>query len=158
MPWKSRQVEPWRPTTCDSSEEIIRRALAQSVSDPWSSCCCFLLRQLFLVQKSLEHARGAARERRAKVIGTCLSQGGHLFLNHFLELFFSLKIMIVDKKRFQNGVKMKSCGAYFLEKMQKRKSVFRLHRRVRIACEPIPWSAQVDPKIKEKHIFQNLLS
>ena len=78
-----------------------------------SSCSCFLLRQLFLVQKSLEHARGAARERRAKVIGTCLSQGGHLFLNHFLELFFSLKIVIVDKKRFQNGVKMRSCGTYF---------------------------------------------
>ena len=34
--------------------------------------------------------------------------------------------------------------------MQKRKSVFRLRRRVRIACEPIPWSAQGDPKIKEK--------
>ena len=34
--------------------------------------------------------------------------------------------------------------------MQKRKSVFRLHRRERIACEPIPWSAQGDPKIKEK--------
>ena len=115
-----------------------------------SSCCCFLLRQLFLVQKSLEHARGAARERRAKVIGTCLSQGGHLFLNHFLELFFSLKIVIVDKKLFQNGINMRSCGAYFLEKMQKRKSVFRLRRRVRIACEPIPWSAQGDPKIKEK--------
>ena len=128
----------------------IRRALAQSVSDPWSSCCCFLLRQLFLVQKSLEHARGAARERRARVIGSCLNQGGHLFLNHFLELFFSLKIVIVDKKRFQNGVRMRSCGAYFFEQMQKRKSVFRLRGRVRIACEPIPWSAQGDPKIKEK--------
>ena len=34
--------------------------------------------------------------------------------------------------------------------MQKRKSVLRLHRRVRFACEPIPWSAQGDPKIKEK--------
>ena len=45
---------------------------------------------------------------------------------------------------------MRSCGAYFLEKMQKRKSVFRLRRRVRIACEPIPWSAQGDPEIKEK--------
>ena len=45
---------------------------------------------------------------------------------------------------------MRSCGAYFLEKMQKRKSVFRLHRPVRIACEPIPCSAQGDPKIKEK--------
>ena len=130
--------------------ESIRRALAQSVSDHWSSCGCFLLRQLFLVQKSLEHTRGAARERRARVIGSCLSQGGHLFLRHFLELFFSLKIVILDEKRYQNGIKMRSYGAYFLEKMQKRKSVFRLHRRERIACEPIPWSAQGDPKIKEK--------
>ena len=45
-----------------------------------SSYCCFLLRQLFLVQKTA-HARGAARERRARVIVRCLSQGGHLFLN-----------------------------------------------------------------------------
>ena len=83
-------------------------------------------------------------------IGWDLRRGGHLFLVHFLELFFSLKIVIVDEKRYQNGIKMKSYGAYFLEKMQKRKSVFRLRRRVRIACEPIPWSAQGDPKIKEK--------
>ena len=33
--------------------------------------------------------------------------------------------------------------------MQKRKSVFRLRRRVRIAWEPIPWSTQGDPQIKE---------
>ena len=83
-------------------------------------------------------------------IVTRLRQGGHLLLKHLVGLFFSLKIVIVDKKRFQNEVKMKSCGAYFLEQMQKRKSVFRLRRRVRIACEPIPWSAQGDPKIKEK--------
>ena len=45
---------------------------------------------------------------------------------------------------------MRSCGAYVLEKMQKRKSVFRLRKRVRIACDPIPSSAQGDPKIKDK--------
>ena len=28
--------------------------------------------------------------------------------------------------------------------------MFRLRRRVRIAYEPIPWSAQGDPKIEEK--------
>ena len=48
-----------------------------------SSCCCFLFRQLFLVQKTA-HARGAARELRARVIVPCLSQGGHLFLNYSL--------------------------------------------------------------------------
>ena len=34
--------------------------------------------------------------------------------------------------------------------MQNRKSVFGLRRRVRIAYEPILWSAQGDPKIEEK--------
>ena len=75
---------------------------------------------------------------------------GSPFFGPFFGALFLLKIVIVDEKRYQNGVKMRSYGAYFLEKMQKRKSVFRLHRRVRIACEPIPWSAQGDPKIKEK--------
>jgi hypothetical protein len=34
--------------------------------------------------------------------------------------------------------------------VRKRKSEFRLRRRVRIAYEPIPWSAQGDSKIEEK--------
>ena len=34
--------------------------------------------------------------------------------------------------------------------MRKRKCVFGPRRRVRIAYEPIPWSAQGDPKIEEK--------
>ena len=34
--------------------------------------------------------------------------------------------------------------------MWKWKSVFVLRRRVRIACEPIPWSTQGDQQIKEK--------
>ena len=51
---------------------------------------------------------------------------------------------------------MRSSGSYFLEKMRKWKSVFGLRRRVRIAYEPIPWSAQGDPKSKKKRdIFQN---
>ena len=122
---------------------------SSEIDSEMSSCCCFLLRQLFLVQKTA-HARGAVREPRARVMARHLSQGGHLFLNIFLEPFFSLKIVIFDKKCLQNGSQMRSFGAYVLEKVQKRKSVFRLRRRVRIACEPIPWSAQGDPKIKEK--------
>ena len=38
----------------------------------------------------------------------------------------------------------------FFRKVRKQKSVFGLRRRVRIAYEPIPWSAQGDPKIEEK--------
>ena len=43
-----------------------------------------------------------------------------------------------------------SFGSCFLEQVQKRKSVFGLRLRVPIAYEPIPWSAQGDPKIEEK--------
>ena len=109
---------------------------------------CFLLEQFLIVCLP----PGAS----CRVHNPLFETRGSLFLSNFLELFFSLKIVIVDKKRFQNGVRMKSRGAYFLENMQKRKSVFRLHRRVRIACEPIPWSAQGDAKIKEKtwHILE----
>ena len=43
-----------------------------------SSCSCFLLRQLLLVQKTA-HARGAVRELRAMVIGPRLrNRGGAL--------------------------------------------------------------------------------
>ena len=101
---------------------------------------CFLLEQFLIV--------AACPGASCRVHSLAFATGGSPFFNH--GAFFSLKIVIVDKKRFQNGVKMRSCGAYFLETMQKRKSVFRLRRRVRIACEPIPWSAQGDPKIKEK--------
>ena len=48
---------------------------------------------------------------------------------------------------------MMSFGAYVLEQMQNQKSVFRLRRRVRIACEPMPWSAQGDPQIKENTLY-----
>ena len=42
---------------------------------------------------------------------------------------------------------MKACGAYFLKKFKK---CVWLRNPVWIACEPIPWSTQGDPKIKEK--------
>ena len=45
---------------------------------------------------------------------------------------------------------MWSVGAYFSENFRKRKSVFGLRRRVRIAYEPILQSAQGDPKNEEK--------
>ena len=67
-----------------------------------SSYCCFLLRQLFLVQKTA-HARGAVREPKAMVIAPCLSQGGHPSSEQFVGSLFSLKIVIFDKKCLQNG-------------------------------------------------------
>jgi len=80
-----------------------------------------------------------------------------LFFRRFLDPFFSLNIAIFDENGFQNGAKIWSAGAYFSENMQKRKSVFGLRRRVRIAYEPIQRSAQGHPKIKEKHsLFQKM--
>ena len=63
------------------------------------------------------------------------------------------------EKGLQNETKMKSFGSYLLEKVWKRKSVFGLRRRVRIAYEPILWNAQGDPKIEEKkgHISEALI-
>ena len=103
---------------------------------------CFLLEQ-FLIVAACPGAPGQGHS-------PLFESRGSPFFNHLLELFFSLKIVIFYKRPFQNGITMRSCGAYFLEKMQKRKSVFRLRRRVRIACVTIPWSVQGDPKIKEK--------
>ena len=45
---------------------------------------------------------------------------------------------------------MRSVGSYFSEKMRNSKSVFGSSRLVRIACEPIPWSAQGDLEIEQK--------
>ena len=56
----------------------------------------------------------------------------------------------------QNGPNMMSFGSFFLEKVWKWKNVFGLRRRVRIAYEPIPWSAQGDKQIEEKNnLFQD---
>ena len=54
---------------------------------------------------------------------------------------------------------MKTLGSYFSETVGKRKSVFGLRRRGRIAYEPTPWSALGDPKIEEKkgHISEPLV-
>ena len=83
-----------------------------------SSCCCLLLKQLFLVQTARTRG-GAVREPRARVIVRCLSQGGHPFFEQFLEAHFSLKIRTLAEQWFQNGPQMKSLGNYFLEKVCK---------------------------------------
>ena len=83
-----------------------------------STCSCFLLRQLLLAQKTA-HARGPVREPRAMVIGTCLRNVGGTFFKQFCgAFFFSLKIVIVDENRLQNGPNMRFVGSYFLAKVQ----------------------------------------
>ena len=83
-------------------------------------------------------------------IGSCLTRGDHLFFQQFLEAFFSLQIRKLGDKLLQNGPKIESTGSYFLETVWKWKTVFGLRRRVRIAYEPTPWSAQGDQKNEEK--------
>ena len=92
-------------------------------------------------------ASGLAHSSSLRVV--CVL-GGTLFLNQFLEPFFYSKVVIFAENSSQNGAKIAPFGSHFLENMRKQKSVCRLRRRVRIACEPIPWRAQSVPKIKEK--------
>ena len=123
-----------------------------------STCCCFLPRLLFLVQKT--RTRGGLLQGPLDM-GTVsyLTLEGHLFLNQFSELSFSLKMQIMRENGSLNGGKMKAFGNYFSEKATNRKSVFGLRRRARIAYEPIPWSAQGDAKIEEQneHISESHL-
>ena len=80
-----------------------------------SSCCCFLLRLLFLVEKSA-YARGAVREPGETVIAPSLRLGGYPFVQSFLEAVFSLIFAIVHENGLQNEPKMNSFGSSLLEK------------------------------------------
>ena len=79
-----------------------------------------------------------------------------LFCVAVLASIFSLKIAFFEENCCQNGPNVTSFGSCLSKAVQKWKSVFGLRRRVRIAYEPILWSAQGAPKIEEKRdIFQN---
>ena len=77
-----------------------------------SSCCCFLLRLLFLVKKTA-HARGAVREPPGLSIVTHQRLEDTLFLKRFLEPFLSPKIGIFNANGTHYGTKRKSFGSYF---------------------------------------------
>ena len=119
----------------------------------FEKCCNYCSSHCFLFEQ---------RAREGASLGACrhvnrnlFDLGGNLFLNHFLKLVFSHKIAIFDENGSQNGNSLHSLGSIVSHKLQKRKSVFRLHRRIRIAYEPFPWSTQCDPKYKKKmNIFQ----
>ena len=76
---------------------------------------------------------------------------GTLFFQSFLEAVFSIVFAILHDSGLQNESKMKAFGSNLLEKVWKRKSVFGLRRRARIAYEPIPSSAQGDPQIEQQN-------
>ena len=84
--------------------------------------------------------------------------GRHSFFEQFFGALFLLKIAMFGENGSPNRPKMKTLGSYLSEKVQNWKSVFGLRRRGRIAYEPIPWSAQGDPKLEEKkgHISEPL--
>ena len=128
--------------------------MGSEIDSAMSSCCCFLLRLLFLVLKSA-YARWAVREPGETVIAPTLRLGGYPFFQSFLGAVCSLVFAIVYENGLQNELNMKTFGSYLLEKVCKLKSVFGLRRRARIAYYPILWNARGDPKIEEKKdIFQ----
>ena len=139
------------------SEMTHSRKRTQKWTQKWTavsvSCSdnCFLFRKP-RTRGGLSGSLGAWSYPR---IVTRLRIGGHPFFEPFFEATFSLKIAILNENGIQNGPKMMSFGSSFWEEMWKRKNGFGLRRRVRIAYEPIPWSAQGDPQIEEK---QGLIS
>ena len=67
-----------------------------------SSCSCFLLELLFMIQKTAP-ARGAVQEPPGIGIATCLRLARHLFSKHFLERLFSQKYRNLGENASQNG-------------------------------------------------------
>ena len=67
-----------------------------------SSCSCFLLELLFIVQKTAP-ARGAVQGPPGPDIGCRLRLARHLFLKHFFEGLFSQKSRGLKENGTQNG-------------------------------------------------------
>ena len=118
----------------------------------------FVFAQTVVCCSENAYARRAVREPPGLDIAPCSSpfaSGEYPFFEAIFGTNVSLKIVILEENDSRNGPKMKTFGSKFSEKVRKRKSVFGLRRRARIAYEPILWSAQGDPKIEEKNRFQN---
>ena len=113
-----------------------------------SSCCCFLLRVLF-VQKTA-HARGGCQGAPGFVHRYLFALGRHPFFEANLGTLFFTKKCNFEGKWLPKWTHNEVFWKLFLEKVRKRKSAFRLRRRVRIAYEPLLWSAQGDSKSKNK--------
>jgi len=122
-----------------------------------STCCCFLLRQLFLVQKTA-HTRGAVRELLDLVIVPGLRKEGHPFFAPFCGALFSLKIATLDENGLQNGPKMVSFGSYFLEKCENRKVCLDCAGAYGLHMSPSLGALRATQKSnKKRDIFQNRL-
>ena len=70
-----------------------------------SSCCCFLLRLLILVQKTA-HARGAVREPPDLQLVRHLTFEKHYFLNQILERICSHKLHLLAENAPQKVLKI----------------------------------------------------
>ena len=113
-----------------------------------NSCFNSCLNNCFLFEN---RARGACpRGPPDLLLTTCLRLARCRFFGSVFDLVFSPINALFYKNDSQHWAKMWSVGAYFSENFRKRKSVFGLRRRVRIAYEPILQSAQGDPKNEEK--------
>jgi hypothetical protein len=84
------------------------------------------------------------------IIEGCDPLGEAFFSYLFFASLFSHKIVILNENGPQNGTQIGLFWELFSEKGRKPKSAFRLHRRVRIACEPSSWNAKGQAKSTQK--------
>ena len=133
----------------ESRGNYMRRAFAQGVSDH-QNCVFFKIEQFLIV--------AACPGASCRVHRVVFATRGSPFFESFFGALFSLKIVIIDKKRFQNGVRMRSCGVYFLEKCKNEKVCFDCTGVCGLHVSPSHGAPRATPKSKKKHdIFQNLL-
>ena len=109
------------------------------------NCCSNIC---FLLEKCAREAASPGASWRAN--RHSFAFGGALFFEAFFEGPFFTQVSHFDPKMTSKWTQFAFFREPFLRKMRKLKSVFGLHRRGRIAYEPIPWNAQCDPKLKKK--------
>ena len=119
-----------------------------------SSCCCFLLRLLF-VQKTA-HARGGCQGASGFVHSDLFDVGGYPFFEANLELFFSQKNAILKDRCFQNEPTMKSFGSYFWKKCENGKVCFDCAGAYGLHMSPSHGALRATQKSKKKgNLFEN---
>ena len=115
-----------------------------SSNNSWNLCSnsCFL----FEKRACEGGCQGAPGSDHRRFVSPC---AGTFFLPVFA-ILFSHKIVIFNENGPQNGPHIGLFWELFSEKERKQKSAFRLHRRVRIACEPSSWNAKGNAKSFQK--------
>ena len=100
------------------------------------------------------HARGAVREPRAMVIGSCLPMGGHLFLNNLLRPFFHSKLQFWTKHVSQMDPKWGLLGPTFQKKCENEKVCLDCAGAYGLHMSPSLEALNATQKSKKKYMFQ----